>query len=844
MRTRSTTVFSVLLALTCWPPAQAGVVHSPKAYEFGVRVDATDTGRDDYYGWSIAASADTMLVGMPFEFTGTTLTPGAAYLQRWQSGSWTQEAKLAAADGVSFDYFGEAVAVDGDLAAVAAPAHQSGRGAVYLFQRQSGNWSQVAKLQAGDPTQNASFGQALALNAGTLAVGAPGYNSGRGAVYVFVGAEGSWVQQQRLQSNDIAANDRFGQAVALSGQTLLIGAPNKAGSVSAQGVAYLFGRSGNTWSQQARLARTSPTAGEGFGAAVALDLNLAAVSAPYAPAASGTAGGLVQSYLRTDSTWSPLAELRSSQGSASAQFGFALSLSGPRLLVGLAGDSFGEDILQGSLEAYLFESGAWGLNQRMLAADAETEAQLGYSVAQGADFAAAGAPGASRAGQFYAGAAYAFINRQTSLEVLPISSQPIRIGESYAVDVEVSATEAVPTGTVSVSDDSGASCTAALSNGMGTCTLAANAVGMRALSARYNGAPGIAESFATATVQVKPDLRISPASLPDGQIGAAYAQLFDSVATGATLPLSYSLASGSLPPGLTLGSNGSLSGTASSFGSFTFSVRLSDSSAVSLGGPFSETRAYALIIQPPFRTSLILVDDATSADRGQSVAYSSLLDVVEEDAPSPVGSYIVTATSGPQVLSCSAQVSAEGVQSCSMTFPLGVPVGDYAIVAQFNSTNADYGNSSDGGTHRLFAPADPAVQLLALDPLYLPGDVVRFRIDVSNGGPDSAFALQLQSSLDAALSSQTWVCSGNACPAAGGSGVPNLLIAELAAGAQLSLEVSGVVGASAPASITLDAQLNLQPEGFSRELDPGNNTAAAGSLPLRLFANGFEDPEN
>jgi hypothetical protein len=822
---------------------QAEAAPSPKAYEPGVRVDAADTGRDDYYGWSVAASADTMLVGMPFEFTGTTLTPGAAYLRRRQSGSWTQEAKLAAADGVSFDYFGEAVALDGDLAAVAAPSHQSGRGAVYLFQRQNGSWSQVAKLLASDPTPNASFGQALALNAGTLAVGAPGYNGGRGAVYVFVGAGGSWSQQQRIQSNDISANDRFGQAVALSGQTLLIGAPNKAGSVSAQGVAYLFGRSGSTWSQQARLARTSPQAGEGFGAAVALDLNLAAVGAPYAPAATGTAGGLVQSYLRTGSTWSPLAELRSAQGSASAQFGFALSLSGQRLLVGLAGDSFGEGILQGSLEAYLFESGVWGLNQRMVAADAETEAQLGYSVAQGADFAAAGAPGASRAGQVYVGAAYAFINRGTSTAVLPISGQPIRIGESYVVGAAVSSTEVIPTGTVNIRDDAGGNCTATLSNGAGTCTLLANAVGLRALSARYNGAPGIAESFATATVQVKPDLRISPASLPDGQIGAAYAQFFNSVATGATLPLSYSLASGSLPPGLSLGSNGSLSGTASSFGSFSFSVRLTDSSPVNLGGPFAETRAYALTIQPPFRTGLILVNDATSADRGQSVAYASLLDVVEAGAAAPSGSYVVTATRGAQVLSCSATVSAEGTQSCSITFPLLASVGDYVIAAQFNSTNADYGNSRDSGTHRLLAPADPAVQVQALDSTFLPGQTLRFRINISNGGPDSAFALQLQSSLDSALSSLVWTCSGSACPAPGGSGTPNLLISELAAGGQLSLELSGVVGANAPASITLAAQLNLQPEGFSRELDSGNNSASAGSLPLRLFADGFETPE-
>jgi uncharacterized repeat protein (TIGR01451 family) len=668
-------------------------------------------------------------------------------------------------------------------------------------------------------------------------------NQRRGAVYVFVNSGSGWMQQQRLTAADALVDDNFGAAVSLSNERLLVGAPLKDGPATDAGAAYVFVRNGLNWSQQAKLQRPGALASERFGTAVALDGDIAAIGATNVSVEGVGGAGAALMFARAGQAWALQATLHSSEVSAGEQFGGAIALLGPRLLIGAANDTVGGIALQGSAEVFLHENGAWMRKQRLLATEPGTEDQLGYGVVLSHNFAAASAPGTTIGGQVYAGAAHAFVSLATNTSISPITGQPIRVGDSYRVSVSVTQSEMPPTGSVEVSDDRGQSCSITLTAGGGSCDLSASAVGPRILSARYNGAPGIAESFATATVQVKPDLRISPASLPDGQIGAAYAQFFNSVATGATLPLSYSLASGSLPPGLSLGSNGSLSGTASSFGSFSFSVRLTDSSPVNLGGPFAETRAYALTIQPPFRTGLILVNDATSADRGQSVAYASLLDVVEAGAAAPSGSYVVTATRGAQVLSCSATVSAEGTQSCSITFPLLASVGDYVIAAQFNSTNADYGNSRDSGTHRLLAPADPAVQVQALDSTFLPGQTLRFRINISNGGPDSAFALQLQSSLDSALSSLVWTCSGSACPAPGGSGTPNLLISELAAGGQLSLELSGVVGANAPASITLAAQLNLQPEGFSRELDSGNNSASAGSLPLRLFADGFETPE-
>ncbi|SDD06376.1 putative Ig domain-containing protein [Aquimonas voraii] len=839
----SVALIALAVGLAAEPaPADPGV--GAKSYLSGVRLAPADPKRESYYGWSVSASGNRVLVGMPYEFNGVTLTTGAAYVQGFDGAQWQQEAKITPADGVNFDYFGEAVALSGDIAAVGAPDHQSARGAVYLFQRNGASWSQFAKLLPSDPLQNARFGAALSFDGTTLAAAAPNHNGGRGAVYLFTASGGTWTQSARLQAADAAANDRFGQAVAIEADTLIIGAPGKAQEVSSQGIVYVYSRNGGSWSQQARLARSGAQPGESFGSAVAVSGDLAAASAPFAAAVQGSGGGIIETYRRVGQTWSPVGSLRSAAGSASAQFGFSLALRGPRLLAGLAGDQIGDNILQGSLESYLFEEGAWTLNQRLVAVDGEQEAQIGYSVTQATDFAIGGAPGASSGAATYAGTVYAFQNRETSLSLIDLPAQAVRIGESYSVTTRVAAGTTPVPGDVLIRDDQGNSCTATLSAGAGSCSLTATVVGPRLLRARYNGAPGFAESFGSAIVQVKPDLRLQPASLPEGQIGAPYSQLFDTAATGATLPLSYSLAGGSLPPGLTLGGNGLLAGTPGAFGSFSFSVRVTDSSSAALGGPFSETRAYSLLIQPPFRTSLALDPVASPRDRGASIAFSALLNVIEDGAGAPSGTYSVSAVNGASTLSCSAPVSVEGTQSCSIDFGAIAAVGDYAITASFTSTNADFGNSSDSAPLRLLSPSDPSLSVSALDPLYLPEGSLRFRITAQNAGPDISYALRLQAAAPVGLQNLAWTCSGAACPAASGSGAPDLQIPALAAGGSLQIELSGDVSAAPPAQIEASASLVLDPAGFSRDLVDSNNSASARSLPLRLFANGFEAPEN
>lgn len=658
-----------------------------KSYLPSTRLTASDAQRDDYFGWSVGADGAYLVTGLPYDNTGVTLTPGSAYVFRRDGSSWSQVIKLVPPDGVDFDTFGESIAIDSGLIVVGAPERDGGRGSIYLFRESAGSWNFETRLEASDRQASARFGASVAVRGDDILVGSPGAQGSRGAAYVFRRSGGSWTQQQRLAAADAAANDLFGRSVAIDGDTALIGAPLRDESFSNQGAAYLFTRSGSSWTQQVKWLHPNAAASDQLGESVALRGNFAALGAPFADRGGFGDAGLVETYVRSGASWTRSAGLIAPTPSANAQFGFAVAVRGPRLLVGLASENVGGEILRGSLQSFLYEDGSWTAGQNLIGNPGGAEDQVGYSVALSDDFAVGGAPGASIGSLNYTGAVHAFIQLQTGTQISPVAGQPIRIGSSYPVQVAVSAHEGTATGSVLIRDDVGGSCTATLNTGSGSCSLTATAVGPRTLQARYGGAPGYAESFASASVQVKPDLRISPDTLPAGQIGAPYAALFDTAGTGASLPLSYALVAGSLPPGLGLGGNGSLTGTPTAFGSFAFSVRVTDSSAPSLGGPFSETRAYSLQIAPPFTTTLALGVENTVGDRGSSQVYTATLDVVEADGDAPIGSFVVSAQLGGQTLSCSAPVTAEGAQSCSLLFPAGAALGNWLVTARFISDN-------------------------------------------------------------------------------------------------------------------------------------------------------------
>lgn len=158
----------------------------------------------------------------------------------------TQQQNLTASDGAANDQFGDSVAISGDTVVVGAHLNDfSNQGSAYVFVRSGGAWSQQQKLTASDGAHGDHFGSSVAINGDTAVVGAPqddiGASAEQGAAYVFVGSGTKWSQQQQLTGNTAVIGDRFGWSVAISGNTVMVGAAHDdIGANSNQGSAYVF----------------------------------------------------------------------------------------------------------------------------------------------------------------------------------------------------------------------------------------------------------------------------------------------------------------------------------------------------------------------------------------------------------------------------------------------------------------------------------------------------------------------------------------------------------------------------------------------------------------------------
>jgi len=151
--------------------------------------------------------------------------------------TWAQQAKLVASDGTAYDYFGWSVAVSGSTAVVGAFRRASAAGAAYIFVRSSTTWTQRAELTASDAVPFDYFGWSVAISHSTVVVGAQFKNNQTGSGYVFVRSGTTWTQQAELTASDGTEGDEFGYSVAISGSHAVVGAFSKNSST---GAAYLY----------------------------------------------------------------------------------------------------------------------------------------------------------------------------------------------------------------------------------------------------------------------------------------------------------------------------------------------------------------------------------------------------------------------------------------------------------------------------------------------------------------------------------------------------------------------------------------------------------------------------
>ncbi len=384
-----------------------------------------------------------------------------------------QEAYVKASNTNAGDYFGSAIAISGDTLVVGAKLEGSNAtgingnqadnsakwsGAVYVFVRSGTTWSQQAYIKASNTSSDDFFGGSVAISGDTIVVGASDESSSAtgingdqtnenapssGAAYVFVRSGTTWSQQAYLKASNTDAWDQFGASVAISGDTIVVGATTESSKASGvdgdqtdnshtSGAAYVFTRTGSSWTQQAYLKPSNPDALSAFGASVALSDRTIVVGAPgESTDATGVNGkpstttkpgsGAAYLFVQDGATWSQAAYLKAPSPHADDRFGWSVALSGDTAVVA----SYNGTQWNGAVYVFVRSGQTWNQQANLKVANTASDDGFGYSVAIAGDVIAIGVPwedsnatgidgNQANNSAVDAGAAYVFLRSQTS----------------------------------------------------------------------------------------------------------------------------------------------------------------------------------------------------------------------------------------------------------------------------------------------------------------------------------------------------------------------------------------------------------------------------------------------
>lgn len=330
---------------------------------------ASDGIQEDTFGSAVAIDGGVAIVSAPQPGSSTggiPAGPGRAYIFRNEGGSWVQTDVLTADDGVAGDFFGYAVAIQGDTALVGAhfatvDGHAQ-QGATYVFRHADGVWTQTQKLVAADGTTQSYFGAALALDGDHAFVGAYAAtingNFGQGAVYAYSGVTGASLQPSgEITNADGVANDQFGYAVAAHGGSVMIGSPNtKVGDNAAQGAVFLYEDDGSGWARTQEIVADDGVTNDAFGLSISYDDTHALVGVPLG---NGFLGEFY-AFAFDAGTWTQTQKVLAPDGASDIFYATAVALSGDRAVVTYPGYDTG----QGRVDLFgLDAAGTWNLLQ-------------------------------------------------------------------------------------------------------------------------------------------------------------------------------------------------------------------------------------------------------------------------------------------------------------------------------------------------------------------------------------------------------------------------------------------------------------------------------------------------
>jgi hypothetical protein len=342
---------------------------------------------------------------------------------------WVQTAELTASDGGAGDQFGLSVSISGNTVVVGAPFHtvgnNLGQGAAYVFVEAASGWSsmtQTAELVASDGATNAYLGTSVAISGNTIVVGADGTtvqgNPHQGAAYVFVEPANGWgnmTETAKLVASDGYVGDNFGASIAISGSALVVGAPYASiGSNYQQGASYVFVQPGNGWAnmtQTAKLTSSDGAVADIFGDSVAMDENTVVIGASGASLSGMAYAGKAYVFVQPGSGWTDMTQTAELTASdATADSYFGSSVA----VSGNTAVVGAPSDFSGAAYVFVEPTGGWTDTTQTaeLAPGAVGSLLLmGTSVALNGNTIMAGATGATVQGNAYEGLLYVFLEQ-------------------------------------------------------------------------------------------------------------------------------------------------------------------------------------------------------------------------------------------------------------------------------------------------------------------------------------------------------------------------------------------------------------------------------------------------
>ena len=350
------------------------------AHDETAKLFPSDANAGDSFGLAVAVDGNIAVVGA-YQNDSNGTDCGSAYVYELSGSQWFQKQKLVPSDVAAGDNFGRSVAIEGNTIVVGS-YYDDKKGSAYVFARSGAVWTQQQKLVAPDAALNDRFGCSVTIDNNTIVIGAYRRNSYTGAVYVFVRTGSAWSFQQELTASDGQSLDYFGYGAVIDNNTIIVGAPNDdySGYTDA-GSAYLYERQGTTWLEQKILRASDSNASHHFGYSVAIDGNRAVIGAYESDTAVALGAGAAYVFAKTGTDWVEQQKLFDANDPCYGDdFGWTVAIKNDTILAGCPYDYI-DGNKTGSVFEFIRTGTSWVQNDRLAAADSNTDDKFGSSVA-------------------------------------------------------------------------------------------------------------------------------------------------------------------------------------------------------------------------------------------------------------------------------------------------------------------------------------------------------------------------------------------------------------------------------------------------------------------------------